>query len=97
MPPHDTQQSDVQLDALIERAAARAASEAVSAAFRNLGLDINDPAALRAWHADQGWTRNAREGSGRMTLSFKTTILSSLATAIMYAVWRLIQSGQPPS
>lgn len=88
--------SDEQIELLIERAAARAAQAAVENAFRGLGVDITDPAALRAWHADQGWTRSAREGSGKLGLSIRTTILGSIATAILALIWSALQSGPPP-
>lgn len=79
-------------DALLDRLA----ETAVETAFRGLGVDITDPTALRAWHADQSWTRNAREGCGKLGLSIKTTVLGSLATAILALIWTAIKSGQTP-
>lgn len=90
MPPHALSDSDVEL------IADRAARKAVETAFRGLGVDITDPAALRAWHADQSWTRSAREGSSKIGLSIKTTILGSIATAVLAFLWAAFQSGQTP-
>ena len=92
----DRRLSDAEIELLIERAAARAAQTAVETAFRSLGVDITDPVALRAWHADQGWTRSAREGAGRLGLSIKTTVVGTITTAIGYLIWATIQSGGPP-
>lgn len=86
-----------EIELVIDRIAAKAASDAVERAFRGLGLDITDPAALRAWHADQGWTRNAREGVGKLSLSVKTTIVGSLVTAVLYLIWRAVQAGAGPN
>jgi hypothetical protein len=87
------QLSDAQIEALIERAAARAADDAVQKAFRNLGINIASPADLRAWHADTQWTRSAREGSGRLSMSLKTSVLGTLATAVLLAVWTVVKAG----
>lgn len=90
MPPRTLSDSEVEL------IADRAARKAVEDAFRGLGFDINDPASLRAWHADQSWTRAAREGSSKIGLSIKTTVLGSIATAIFAFLWAAFQSGQTP-
>lgn len=89
--------SDAHIEAMIDRAASKAAEDAVSAAFRALGVDISSPANLRDWHADAQWTRSAREGSGKLSLSIKTTLGSSLATAIIYALWTMFRAGPPAS
>lgn len=90
------QLTDDQINAMIDRIAARVAREAVDEAFRKLGIDIRDPNSISDYHADRRWTRSAREGSNRLSLSVKTTVLGSLATAILYAIWSAIQS-YPPS
>ena len=90
-PPRTLSDSDVEL------IADRAARKAVENAFRGLGLDISDPAALRAWHADQGWTRAAREGSSKIGLSIKTTLVGSIVTALLALIWAAFQSGHPPA
>lgn len=93
-PPHI---SDPALQRLIDATAERAAERAVARAFGNLGLDPADPDHIRAWHADQQWTRAAREGSSKLSLTIKTTIIGSITTAVLFAIWRAIQSstGQP--
>lgn len=83
-------------DSDVELIADRAAKRAVEAAFRGLGVDISDPVALRAWHADQGWTRSAREGSSKIGLSIKTTLVGSIVTAVLALIWTAFKSGQPP-
>lgn len=85
--------SDADFERLIDAAAAKAAEQAVARAFGNLGLDPMNPDHLRDWHADQLWTRSAREGSKRLSMSMKTTILGTLTTAILYAVWRIVSNG----
>ena len=85
--------SDADIERLIADAADRAAEQAVARAFGNLGLDPRDPDHIRSWHADQQWTRSAREGSSKLSLSVKTTLLGSLTTAVLFAVWKAIQSG----
>lgn len=91
--PSSRRLSDSDIERMIDAAAARAAEQAVARAFGNLGLDPNDPQNLRDWHADQLWTRSAREGSKRLSMSMKTTILGTLTTAILYAVWRIVSNG----
>ncbi len=88
---------DPRIEAMIDRAAARAAAEAVQAAFRSLGVDIRDPGAISEYHADQRWTRSAREGSTKIGLSVRTTITGSIVTALLYLIWSAIQSGTPPT
>jgi hypothetical protein len=90
MPPRTLSDSDMEL------IADRAARKAVETAFRSLGVDISDPAALRAWHADQSWTRAAREGSSKIGLSIKTTLVGSIVTAVLALIWTAFKSGQPP-
>jgi hypothetical protein len=58
--------SAAEIEALIERAASKAAREAVEAAFDSLGLNPTDPDQISSWHADRLWTRSAREGSTRV-------------------------------
>jgi hypothetical protein len=89
--------SDPALQRLIDATAERAAERAVARAFGNLGLDPSDPDHIRGWHADQQWTRSAREGSSKLSLTIKTTIIGSITTAILFAIWRAIQygTGQP--
>lgn len=85
--------SDADIERLIDQAAARAAEQAVARAFGNLGINPTDPDHLRDWHADQLWTRSAREGSKRLSMSMKTTIIGSLTTAALFAIWRIISTG----
>lgn len=85
--------SDADIEKMIDAAAARASEQAVARAFGNLGLDPTDPQNLRDWHADQLWTRSAREGSRRLSMSMKTTIIGSLTTAALFAIWRIISTG----
>ncbi|MBO4169531.1 MULTISPECIES: hypothetical protein [Cereibacter] len=85
--------SDADIERLISEAASRAAEQAVRQAFGALGVDPSDPAHVRDWHADMLWTRSAREGSSRLSTSLKTTILGTIATAALYALWRVIQGG----
>jgi hypothetical protein len=85
--------SDADIERLIESAATRAAEQAVARAFGNLGVNPADADHIRDWHADQLWTRQAREGSSRLSMSVKTTVLGSLATAALFAIWRAIQTG----
>lgn len=84
--------SDPALQRLIDAAAERAAERAVARAFGNLGLDPSDPDHIRDWHADAQWTRSAREGSSKMSMAIKTTVIGSLTTAVLFAIWRAIQS-----
>lgn len=96
-PPADPRRlSDAEVEALVERVAARAAREAVDDVFRSLGLDVHDPSDVVSWHADRQWTRSAREGSGKLVLSVKTTIFGSIATAILLLIWSTIQIGHTP-
>lgn len=91
--PSSRRLSDADIERLIDAAAAKAAEQAVARAFGNLGLDPMNPDHLRDWHADQLWTRSAREGSRRLSMSMKTTIIGSLTTAALFAIWRIITSG----
>lgn len=84
--------SDPALQRLLDAAAERAAERAVARAFGNLGLDPSDPDHIREWHADQAWTRSARDGSRKISMTVKTTIIGSITTAILFAIWRAIQS-----
>lgn len=84
--------NDPALQRLIDAAAERAAERAVARAFGNLGLDPSDPDHIREWHADQSWTRSARDGSRKISMTVKTTIIGSITTAILFAIWRAIQS-----
>lgn len=83
--------TDDQIELLIERVAARAADDAVGKAFANLGVNISSPSELRDWYADRVWTRSAREGSRQISMSVKTTLIGTVATAILFAVWQAIQ------
>jgi hypothetical protein len=90
--------SAAEIDAMIARAASKAAKEAVEAAFGSLGLNPTDPDHISAWHADRLWTRSAREGSTRVQTAVKTCVAGTLVTALLYGIWRLIESsGTPPS
>jgi hypothetical protein len=91
--PSSRRLSDADIERLIDAAATKAAEQAVARAFGNLALDPMNPDHLREWHADQLWTRSAREGSKRLSMSMKTTILGTLTTALLYAVWRIVTSG----
>lgn len=88
--------TDDQIEALIERVALRAADDAVRKAFMNLGVDILSPDDLRAWHADTQWTRSAREGSSRLGHSMRATVLGTITTAVLLAVWMFVKSGGAP-
>lgn len=93
-PPTDGRRlTDPEIELMIERASRRAVEDFSRSL---LGIDVNDPSSLRAWHADQIWTRSAREGSGKIGLSIKTTVLGSIATAIVAFLWTAFQSGQTP-
>ncbi|UFM66782.1 hypothetical protein LOS78_12685 [Paracoccus sp. MA] len=103
-PPQPSRRlSDAEVEALVERvaaraareASARAAREAVDDVFRSLGLDVRDPSDLVSWHADRQWTRAAREGSSRLGLSVKTTVIGSLVTAVLALIWSALQNGPP--
>lgn len=91
--PSSRRLSDADIERLIDAAATKAAEQAVARAFGNLALDPMNPDHLREWHADQLWTRSAREGSKRLSMSMKTTILGTITTALLYAVWRIVTSG----
>lgn len=86
-----------EIETLIQRAASKAAREAVDAAFGSLGLNPSDPDHISQWHADRLWTRSAREGSTRVQTAVKTSIAGTLVTAILYGIWRLIETSGAPS
>jgi hypothetical protein len=86
-----------EIDAMIARAASKAAKEAVEAAFNPLGLAPSDPDHISQWHADRIWTRSAREGSTRIQAAIKTSIAGTLVTALLYGIWRIIEAGPPSS
>lgn len=84
------------VDDAVERAAKAAAAEAAEIAlrraFRNLGMDLEDPSHVVDWHADRLWTRQAREGSGSLKRGLQTSILGSVLTAILFGLWTLINN-----
>lgn len=89
------QLSDAQIEAMMERAA--------YAGFKkgclNLGINIESPADLRAWHADLQFIRTAREGSARLSVAAKTSAIGTVITAvigILIAVWNSGGAGGAP-
>lgn len=85
------QMSDAQLRAYLDAIAAEAARRAVRDTLSTLGLDPSDPAQLRDWHADLQWTRSARQGSGKLSMTIKTTFVGTLTTGLLYLIWSLFQ------
>jgi hypothetical protein len=86
-----SQMSDAQMRAYLDFIAAEAARRAVRDTLSTLGLDPSDPAQLRDWHADLQWTRSARQGSGRLSMTVKTTLVGTLTTGLLYLLWSLFQ------
>lgn len=70
----------------VESIAEAAADRAVATAFANLGLDPTNPTAIREYHADQLWTRNARVGASKI----KVTVLGSIGTALLLGIWTIV-------
>ena len=85
-------QTTEELKAQLEEVARKAAKQAVLETLGALGVDPSNAAELREWHADMLWTRSARKGSSNLALAVKTTLVTSLTTGLLYALWRLINS-----
>lgn len=83
--------SDAQLRSYLDLIAAEAARRAVRDTLSTLGLDPHDPAQLRDWHADLQWTRSARQGSGKLSMTIKTTLVGTLTTGLLYLLWSVFQ------
>lgn len=76
----------------VEKAAEQAAERALRRAFINLGLSLEDPEHVAAWHADRLWTRQAREGSNSLKIGLQTSVIGSIITAILLGIWFLVNS-----
>lgn len=80
---------------MMDAVARRTAEEAIRRTFASLGLDPHDPTEIARWHEDRTWLRRAREGSTTLERTIKTTVVGSITTAILFAIWSVIQGNTP--
>ncbi|UWR30903.1 hypothetical protein K3758_05055 [Sulfitobacter sp. W002] len=71
------------------------ADEAIRRTFASLGLDPHDPTEIALWHEDRAFIQSSREGSNTLVRTIKTTVVGSITTAILFAIWSVIQGNTP--